>query len=314
MRDHMLIDTNGAFVRLRQTLTLMGVLLLGAASISRGQEPPATDGETETSTLDDEDELEEEEEAPSRALLEWWLESLAIDVKTIEGANGGVGIDVEWEKEIAELYRSVGDTDFGLLASLGIDGRFGTASERDDNTPRSLEITPQIYTHWRVADLGEFDQTIDLGVSPAKLEADQDFDTVNYGFETYLAAPIPYSWWFARGIHRLFGEPTRPLVKPITARAGWTMISRIEDEQDRDTRGRFEVSLSTRIFLRDTVGVTIDARHYFEEGGNDFGFVEVEADLPLSENTRLEISYTDGRLPLSPDASHTLSLGVSLRF
>ena len=291
---------------------LLLLTLIAFACVEAGaQEPPPPGDELSPEAGA---EGEEAEEIPPRALLEWWLESLAIDVKTIEGANGGVGIDVEWQKEIAELYRSIGDVDLGILTSLEIDGRFGTASEADDNTPRTLIVSPEIYSHWRVADLGEFDQTIDVGISPARLETDQDFDTVNYGFETFVAAPIPYSWWVARGIHRLFGEPSRPLVRPITARAGWTMISRIEDENDRDTRGRFEVALSTRILLRDTVGVTIDARHFFEEGGEEFGFVEIEADLPIGEHTRLEISYTDGRLPISPDATHSLSLGVSLRF
>ena len=269
-------------------------------------------------TVPQEEAEEAEEEEPP--LLEWWLSSLSIDVKTLEGDASELGIDVEWQKELGTILGSSeeiglgGDVDFGLLAALEVEGRFGTASAEDDNTPRVLIVRPSVYTTARFGDVDGFDQVLDLGFAPAKIEADQDFDTVTVGFETYLQTPVPYSPRLAAGLHRLFGAPDRPRTLPIWLRAGWTMVDEVEDDPDLDPRDRFEARLTWRVDLREDFRLTVDARHTWEEGDEDYGFVETELALPVAKRTTLELSYTDGRLPLSPEAAHSFSLGVSIEF
>lgn len=253
---------------------------------------------------------------------------LTLQLKSLEGA--GLGLDYTWVPfpdarngdDLIEQYGALGNADWGLLADIKAEGFLAFQSGGDATSPKALSVEGNLFTNIIASEVAGQDWWVDVGVSAFQLEADQDFDRINYVFRPYVLTPIPGSHLLSGAIQDLFGIPASGATadggvdlrndRPVYLRAGYSLVSGIKDD-GTDAENRAELALTWRVGLYR--GSTFDAgyRHFFEND-DDYGFLELTLSMPVMEDIALILKYTDGELPPSLAAAQSVSAGFSISF
>ena len=252
-----------------------------------------------------------------------------LQLKSLE--TGGLGLDYVWipmpnarnGKGIIEKSGAFGGADWSLLAEIKAEGFL--AFDSDDvgaASPKALNIEGNLFTNIIAAEVAGQDWWVDVGLSAIQLEADQQFDRINYVLRPYLVTPVPGSHLLSGFIHKLFRVPSGQDTsdggfvprsdRPIYLRAGYGFVSTLNDDGN-PSEDRLELGASWRIGLYRDSTFDVSYRYFIEESKN-YGFLDLTLSIPLKKDIAVLVKYVDGELPTSLGAAQSVSAGFSISF
>lgn len=241
------------------------------------------------------------------------FDGLTLDMRTVEDTEGGIAVDFDWTLLDVPLKKGDGGgVDYQVSAALKAEGMLGSKPREEDNTPREINIGADLDWKAIYCDFHGSDYRAWLGVTAGEIEADQDWEQVNYVFQPFFRFDLPFSAELSKGLQWLLGSGSKDYAKPIRVGLGYSLVSEIEGEGERPAEDRFEASASYMVETYKDIQLRAKYR-YFSEEDRDYDLVELTAGFPLSTNgSQLIVKYVDGSLPQSLKESESLSVGWSV--
>ncbi len=154
-----------------------------------------------------------------------------------------------------------------------------------------------------------------------ELEADQDFDVVNWSIQPQLALWVPYSnlpglWWVRQmGVRR-------NAATPLFVYGGYSVVDSLrtknsEVPRDLQEADRFELELAYAFPLTSRIRLGLRSRHFWlQQGQGQRNYQELFARYYLTDSTTASIlfKYTRGALPPKFEKGETAAAGITLEF
>ena len=241
------------------------------------------------------------------------VQGLDIDLKT--AGSSDLGVDYSWDIWSDQLD----ENPFGkgpLNAHVHSEGFLGFKDDQAGNTQRVFSIQGDLDA--AVATLQErggdspYDHRLFLGITPFRLEADQDFENVNYVFRGYATASLPYSHHLSRGVQSILGgDGNAP--PPVYLNVAYAVVGELEDDSGNDADNRVEIMLRNRLPIGNKMQLYTDWR-WFDEDGDNFDFFQFKASYPIDQHLGVFFKYTAGELPPLDRAADVSSIGLSWSF